>query len=344
MKFLGSKNIMLRRIKGPGDIKKRVSDPRVHELAESIMELGGTIAPIVVRKFDTKLIAGRDRYAAHLINAQLHPKRDEDGKLIEPVVSVMYVEATDQEAKKLERHENIFRRHDPSERQRLLAEMSNEVTEEILQAEPELRPDGPGPTKSARGKARQIVADKMGTTPETVRQAEHKANNKAKPPPGVKPVNVFGMVVDPELLDSIEDIRKVVDDSAALVSRALAAMTRLGTSRPFPAAQLQSIQQALRDVGHSIRRMSPEAICPHCKCIPQLQMTCVGCAGVGWVSAPMLVGVPKNLLNDLFPMVRFQDDVVSAQDFFPKHVDTDEYETPEPEAPAEDEPEVDPFA
>ena len=104
MKFLGSKNIMLRRIKGPGDIKKRVSDPRVHELAESIMELGGTIAPIVVRKQDTKLIAGRDRYAAHLINAQLHPQRDEDGKLIEPVVAVMYVEATDQECKKLERH------------------------------------------------------------------------------------------------------------------------------------------------------------------------------------------------------------------------------------------------
>lgn len=301
MRHLGSKEVPFARIRGPSDIKKRLGAPHVLELAGSIKELEGTISHVVVRKSDYRLLAGRDRYAAHLINKAKK-------------VWVTFVDCTDSELKKIERHENAFRRHDPTERQRLMAEMVNKLQDEILEKEPELRAAGPGPKQSARGKARTIVAKKLGVRPETVRVAEYHVKQKETDIPGPdpdglidSPVLSFGMTLDDEFVASVKRLQKASDDAAMLVSRALSVLTKASSTSAYPGAQLQSITQALKEAGAQIRRQRPGAICPQCKCIPVLQEKCVGCVGTGWVSDAQLKGVPPELLRDDEPMVRTED-------------------------------------
>ena len=198
----------------PGDVRKRMRDARVIELAESI-RVNGQIAPIVMRPSDGRIIAGRDRLAALLINGARY-------------AMVQRVTCLDVEAVRMEIAENLHRRQDsrtellarytetlegdaltppPPEARTVAAadgpeldemlakakvkvardDPPEETTQEVITATsvaetpPEAEPAKPGRpkgSKSRKGKAAEIVADAAGIDPKSVMRATQRQAKK----------------------------------------------------------------------------------------------------------------------------------------------------------------------
>ena len=149
------------------DIGKRCGTQEVLDLAATIKANGDDmIHPPTVRRGSFKLVCGRDRLAACLLNGM---KR----------IWVHVADCNDDEAWLLERIENAYRRYEPGERSRLLAELSSKVADKIR-----LTQEGRGtpvPEREVKAKAHKEVARLAGVKPSAVKKAEQREAAKAKP-------------------------------------------------------------------------------------------------------------------------------------------------------------------
>lgn len=309
MKWLGSKVIQLDTVKLPAGFAKRKKEPHVKELAKSIQR-GGVISLPVVRAKPRDLVAGGDRLAALML---LGITRHE----------VRLVEGTDQELRILTLEENVRRRRSDNYDAMTaeLVELTGEQIEERRAEEPEELPanltgnEEPEPRKagrpkSAKGEARELVAAATGRTPEAVRQAEKraKAEEKAKddaPAPHAPmppPVDTF----DVELADSVVKDRfasvRAVQGALLEAGRKVGAALRLISSSLEGGDAIQKAAytrtwRTVHDAADAIRRATPEAICPWCKCQLHRVDGCGGCGGTGFVSGPALEGISHELLE-----------------------------------------------
>jgi hypothetical protein len=230
MKWMGYRHVAVDSIVLPGDINKRMKRPHVVELAKSIRELGDEPihAPTVTAK-GSKLVAGRDRMAALLLN------ESED-------CWVRLVEGSKQELADLEVDENLHRRHD--DRDDLIARRVAKVAGEVEAAGqlPDAVYGNPGRPKTARGAARERVARELGTTPDAIRAAEHRATAKKSEvspaaiegKPLVPPVEIWGLPI-PEAMPGYEfaeivNVQREIDAADKALRAAQAALTKLGES------------------------------------------------------------------------------------------------------------------
>jgi ParB-like chromosome segregation protein Spo0J len=175
VKWDGYKRVRLSSIVVPGDVRGRMKDAHVVELAESIREYGQEPihAPVVDVDGGNKLVAGRDRIAALMI---LKTKT---------VWVRLGSEMSAEDIEGVEIEENLRRRQD--DRNALIARKVARKSAQIQESQtsiPDNCPESPrqgGAKKTARGAAREQVARELGTTPEAIRKAERRATEKASP-------------------------------------------------------------------------------------------------------------------------------------------------------------------
>lgn len=321
MKHLGSKKVSIGWVKAPGDTRKRMALPRVVDLAASMKETGGTIHDIVVRKKQRDVAAGRDRFAAHLLN-----EAEE--------IWVKLIECSNEEFKLLERHENIYRRHDPDEPARLLLDMVEKRADEIVAENPTIRREGsgrsPGGGRTAKAIAREQVAKENGLTPQALRIAELRENSK--PPPtslGDEDMEfrTIGMMMDREYLNSVSGVQKFIDGAADFLSKAKGEMSRLLSSGlPIHESRLKAARERIEELGGVLRALRPESVCPACKGIDEVKAQCSQCAATGYISKNQMASIPAVLLNEEEPVVLYKGDLVSVHEFFKEPEPKDEME------------------
>jgi hypothetical protein len=298
LRWMGYKQVAVKTIVLPSDVKRRQKLPHVIELAKSIAELGEEPihAPTIAAK-TKKLIAGRDRMAALLLNE----------------VSdcwVRLVEGTKQELADLEVDENLHRRHDNRDEliARRVAKVEGQIEAEIEAGElPDTAYGNAGRPKTARGEARERVARELGTTSEAVRAAEHRATAKASPAPSegkplVPPVEIWGLPI-PEAMPGYEfaeivNVQREIDAADKALRAAQAALTKLGEGGGCGVIgqRLAAMLRAnVHDVAAAVRRARPAALCPYCKGIVERRAKCTGCQGIGYVGEEALEGIADEL-------------------------------------------------
>lgn len=309
----GLKEVKIAKLKLPGDMRQRMLEPRVEQRAASIEEHGLIHKPLV-RACDMLLIAGRDRVAAHM-------------RLNRETVLVELVDCSDEELPKLEREENMQRRHDPIEQQRLMLEIVQQRTEEVLEREPGIRPSGPGRTQTARGKARRSVAVERGIEPESIRKAEYRerkakaaelAGKSKEDPYKVCPIRTLGMTLSETFILNVHRVLNYTTQITTLLRRAQGLATELEKSpAPFAKARLERMRDELRAVSHAWDAAKPEALCPACKGLDGLQEECVMCVTTGYITKNQAENISEELWDEEEPRVlyrgkvRFLDEVAT---------------------------------
>lgn len=290
MNWLPAMQVAVKKLVLPGDISARQREPRVVELAESIRERTGK-RPIhlpTVEYPSMKLLAGRDRIAACLLNG--------DRKVwVQPVSQL-----TDVERRDIERDENIHRRVDNRDeliRQRVLERELEIEAKRAEGGEPEERK--PGRPKTAKGEARELVAREMGTTPDAIRVAEDRAEeeeiaNKYSLTPLPCPVETYGLPlvsdVEAELLRTVQAAMEQAD---GLLRRAQGALSPIADL--MPRLRLHDLAQAIHKVAFDVRQAIPTAVCPFCKRLEHFTPGCQGCGTSGFVGADALGSVADEL-------------------------------------------------
>jgi hypothetical protein len=295
VKWLGYQQLPLSKLKLPGDIKARMSRPRVEDLANSIQLLGDEpINALTVEKDGLVLIAGRDRTAALM-------------KLgVKKVWCHIAVEMTEEDRADIEMFENLHRRQD--NRDDLIARRVKRVEGELLDKMSDNSPRQPGRPKSTKAAAREVVARELDTTPEAVRAAEKRAEQATAedmaddgapcvhvdvPPP----VETWGVPVE-HLAQEFASVRiaqeamRAADRHMQQAQRALSALEDGGGI----AGQLHSrLYGGVHATAAQLRASIPSALCPYCKGLANRRATCGGCGGLGYVGDDALLGVHDGL-------------------------------------------------
>jgi hypothetical protein len=296
VKFGGYREVALRSIAGPGDVKQRQAAAHVQELARDIRELGDEPinAPAVVKAAKAwKLIAGRDRYSALLLNGA---KRC--------WVRVID-EATPQELHDLEVSENLHRRVD--DRDKLIAERVRQVAARVVAERVGSVTNVTklaGRPKSAEGEARERVAAALGTTPEAVKQALHRAKERDEagegvvslatrgagpsvPPP--PPIDLHGHELPDHVSIGLPIIVGAFDKADRLLRQAQAAIGELGMTS-FSPGVVARLKSTLHDLAAEVRAATPTDLCPYCN--GNLE-ACQACHGLGAVTRHVYESAPS---------------------------------------------------
>ncbi|HET7036571.1 MAG TPA: ParB/RepB/Spo0J family partition protein [Thermomicrobiaceae bacterium] len=292
LRWMGYKQVAVKTIVLPSDVKKRQKLPHVVELARSIAELGDEPihAPTIAAK-SKKLIAGRDRMAALLLNG----------------VKSCWVRMADGTAKELadlEIDENLHRRQD--DRDALIARRVNKVTAEVEAAGelPDTVSGKPGRKKTAHGQARERVARELGTTPEAIRAAEARAaapDPVPMPQQVLPPVETWGIAETffPQgELDAARRVQEVIDAADAKLKAAQGILSGLKDGCGQVGQRAYALlYEHVHQVADAVRRARPEYVCPYCKYVPSMRPTCPGCAGVGFTGPDSLEAVADELTH-----------------------------------------------
>jgi hypothetical protein len=285
MRWEGYRSVAVRKLDLPGDIPARMKLPHVIELAASIKKLGAD--PIHAPSIDgatNKLLAGRDRMAALLLN---------NAKAVWCHVAG---EVSEQDALDLEVDENLHRRQD--NRDDLIARRVAKVAGQLPD---EMSNNGPGRKKTRETRAREQVAQELGTTPEAVRAATKRAAEPDEEPAGpvelAPPVETWGVPVE-HLAQEFASVRiaqeamRAADRSLQQAQRVLSGMEDSGGI----AAQLGVVvYNSVHQAAALLRSRIPTALCPYCKGLANRRARCTGCGGLGYVSKDALLGVADEL-------------------------------------------------
>lgn len=299
MNFIGFRELSIKSLRLPGDIKDRMRQQHVIDLARSMVDVTGgepgqppTVTP------EKDVVTGRDRIAACMVNGL---------KKIWVRVGVF----TREEREEWEIVENLHRRHD--DRTALLARLS-ELRKARLRTE-QGGTDVPASDQTITARARAEVARDAGVTPATVRKAEQRARAKdagegaadpvipgrvgqgSEPPP---PIRTFGVPVDPTLLFLAEEQQHVLDalDRALQTAQAAASQCKGVTG----VEQLgERLRAELHRMAADVRRERPAALCPAGKgtCAPSCRL----CHGKHLVAEHLLENLPAELLDKDLPRV-----------------------------------------
>lgn len=295
MRWIGYREFDVSKLHLPGEIAKRMKEPRVEALAASTDELGGEPmqAPTVNADINPPvLVAGRDRMAATLLRKR------------KKVWCHVGVEWTPLELIKAEIHENLHRR--PEDRDALRAELVNR-TAALLPLKPSGNATGKsGRPETAKGEARRMVAEAEGVSDEAIRHSETRASKKrdegeagsrapgglAAPPP--PPIDLHGQAMPDHMLD-VTGLVEQYDKVDQLLRKAQAAATDLGMFGSAAPGIVESIKRELHDVAVRVRSEKPAHLCPKCdgKSHPQTGPFCKLCQERGWVTATQYTASPK---------------------------------------------------
>ena len=263
------------------DIRARMNRPDVIELAASRKRIA--LHPVTVDVTTNRLIAGRDRMAADLLNKSQK-------------VQARFVEGTPEELADIEDEENIRRRHGDRDAliarrvQRLKGELPVEMPGNSARQTEE--PRKVGRPKSAEGKAREVVARAAGTTEEAVRSAQKRTRPAAKPSVA-PPIALHGKAADPKWLADVKLVQDYIDIADRNGRAMHAALSGLEIIH-FPGGILQRLQQAVHSATAEVRAMRPRSVCRSENCKGPGDRDCAVCHGCGWVAEDFEVSRPSS--------------------------------------------------
>jgi chemotaxis protein histidine kinase CheA len=301
MKRIGVKRVRISSIKAGGDVALLRKDPLVQDIQESLETTGGQPAePIVVDK-DNNIVAGRKRLAACL-NAKVQ------------FVDVVAFDGTPDELEQICIVENVRRRHMvgaelDEEIAKLvtltMASVPHEEPEDAEDAEDEPEEPKRGRPKSAAGKAREIVAKKICSTPEAVRSAEKRAKQAAATKEAPKAPSVptspkakietLGMDVPESFIETTNNEHEQLTELYGDLVEIQKQITRISktSGRTYTA-----LSDAVHNAEAVCKREVPSHVCVWCKRHHEVMKTCLGCQGKGYLTVGEMAAIHDKKLQE----------------------------------------------
>lgn len=311
IKDLGFRKVAIKSLRLPGDLRELIQDPSVVGLAEGIRDIGQA-HPVIMRKSDHAIIAGRRRLAAAIRGKQTR-------------VWVRWVECDDLDKALMSRSENLHRRHNVSadEQNRIATELVELMSRRIRETDPIPRKPNGRPT-TARVVARNIVASIRGVTPETLRVYESRARRAAGKPPLKAGRPAFSeLVVGPQVetlgVEPDEGWMVKLVETAAQIETALRMVRQAkhhleSMPGPLPKVSQQHLVSAADSLAAQLRTLKPATVCPYCKALEPLVEDCEACSGSGWLGEGQMSGIPRELLDEDNPKVMVDGEIVDAEE------------------------------
>lgn len=171
------------------------------------------------------------------------------------------------------------------------------VVENVVEDYPEIPTAQRGPLKTAVGFAREIIAEKDGVKPESVRMREYRESHRK---PALRSI---GMELDATWLADVRKVQAFIDSAAQGLARA---KTQLKLALADPEKVPGAYKNLLAEVEILHRRVAlarPESLCPACKGIEQLTAKCAGCETLAWITKNQAADIPKDLWDEKEPKV-----------------------------------------
>ena len=310
MDLLEFRWLPLRKLRLPGTFPKRLREPRVVALSESIA-VHGLWLPVLVRRKDGRVLDGFDRVAAYWLQ-----KRNE--------IPALLCDCTDEEALLIESKVNTERRHDQEEQRKKEMELIDRIASEeaAREAEEEAKRKKyqiPGRPKTPKRRALERVSGETGVPVNTLKQRIYRERRRKGLTGTVKELRTLGMVIPQTLSDEVRVLQGVFDEAILRAKQALSCLTTIETQGyPYPPARLQRLRADAQELSASLRNARPDCLCPYCKAVEALKAGCAACLGCGFITANQVSGVPKELLDEENPMVMAGGQIRSAWDYIPE--------------------------
>lgn len=303
IKWLKNKIVSLDSIVVEKGFKARLKAPHIVALAESIAANGLIELPVI--DGDKHIVSGRDRLAALMIN-----------KVERHEVRVCSGTAEEKEVLTIEENYRRRRTDDYAEQAARLVALGVKEFAMPDVVDPELPVERPekakaGRPKTDKGKAIEAAAKQLNRTPEAIRSATRRAEQRAEDAevinahdPMLAPVDMFDL--EPTLRQRDDEFPKVriVQETLSGCGRAVDKILRELTavlngpscSVIQRTAYTRTYEQA-QQLAEAIRRADYASICPVCKDLPHRVTTCGYCQNVGYVSSHLLEGCAPELLR-----------------------------------------------
>lgn len=290
MQLLHVSYVPIAQMKLPGNWRQVLDDPSIPGRAMSLKLVGQLHEPMV-RKHDWLLVHGSRRVAAHMHNGDTE-------------VLCKVIEASDQEVELIRKIENAHREHLSREE---LREMVDAISKMLVQFEPE--GCKPPPTKMSmklpKTKAREIVADALGITPDAVKKRlAREKHRKMKVREQAAHDDDLGIrspwaTLDPEYRSDTNRVVGGTNCAIQLLQKAQQQLTRMYEAKlPLHELPLNSAREAIAEVARVLRGLLPSCLCPFCKGVEDLQKKCHGCRMTGYITKAQEPGVPEELLRE----------------------------------------------
>lgn len=274
----------------PDDMERRMTTKPVKLIAESLPRVG-LLERIKVRLLDHRIVSGRDRVAAHLLNKETE-------------IEVQLVECTDAELLESDLVSNAARRHSSRERDEAIVALVDIYTQEEAAAPPDDPHPSPGRPTTPKGRAQARVAKATGKQIQDVRRAGTR-HEKRTAPTVVKPkqakrkdaVITLGQPLDESFLAQCEAVARFTSDSVSAVQKAQKCITQLLNAEiECYVGDLERVRTQLHNLSAELKGLKPHSVCPYCKAVQGFVEHCDACEGKGWVGSRGYDAVPSDLL------------------------------------------------
>lgn len=319
MKYIGTREVGVRKLVLPDDTPKRRTSPNVKAIAQSLKDLGVILnAPTVVLREDGmyEVVAGRDRITALVAVAQ----KDK--------VLVNVVEAEDEYDIELATLiENTHRRIDPDKNsadlERVVAIQAARVARRVQ--------DGtatPAEAKAPRRTTIAMVAKERGVTPAAVKKQLSRSRKKAQemvlksettvaPQEADARIESFGLQLGREWMTQVIEVQHDLERAVVHVTTAQGLLTKINTRIEdgrvsYPAAQLQKLRELTVELAQALKGAVPRSLCPYCKGQEEFQENCAPCVGEGYIREDQLATVPEELKSPNTVWVRGKVELLNA--------------------------------
>lgn len=307
MKLGDVKNVSIKSLIGPGNVRERQQTDDVISLAASLKALGGApLHPlcVVAGKKGLEIVAGRNRYAALLLNGSKTARVQE--VLDANPVELLWVEI----------HENLERRHDDKNAltKALIDKAEGVVIKSRGRVSGQMSQNSEGRPKSSRQEAREIVADASGEDVATVKKRDQRAqareegaasgqrqsdsiaeggarSSDASPLP---PIETYGHELPGHVALNLQVPLATFKKIDRLLIEAQKACADFGMTNFSPVVAAR-IKEALHDAAARVRHEMPTHLCPKChgRSLPTTGPFCGLCQEAGAVTKSQFEAAPK---------------------------------------------------
>lgn len=298
VKYLSPRTVPIKSLVLPGDMRKRMKEPHVLQLGQSMGQVGMLHLPIV-RHPSRELLSGGDRVAALMVRKQ-------------QTVVVRQVECTDREAQQIRLVENCERRHNLEKQREERAEMMATLEQDEQKKDTKRREKGAKvPRETPKGRARKEMAKQLDITPDAIRKQEQRTKHReeeeavqySKKLP--EDFETFGLIVEGDLVREINEQTALLEELANFTVGALSKLSRADVPHT------DSAKAALKTAGSCLRSALPVALCPWCKGFVADQ--CAGCQGTATLPKSRLSSVPQEYMNAEKPVVMFNGQITPLE-------------------------------
>lgn len=275
----------------------------IHEL-RTADDPDSKMLPMVVRRRDNRILAGEDVLAAHVA-------------IQSPTVRALLVDLDEDEATALRTADEArIMCGQLTERDAIFALVAL-VTEKLTQAAADAsRTDASetpaiaalkrGRKGTNKARARAIVAELLGTTPEALRKAEARhaalqAQGQVAAPEEWR-LQCYGNVATAALLADARAIHTALAHVDTYLRSAQRELTRVQDTR-LGSARYERGHAAARNAAVLVRGFMPSHLCPYCKDVARVRSVCSACWSSGYVGPAEFAEAPERLKS--YPCVSF---------------------------------------